>query len=241
MPEPCLRWQEKSVKNSLATRRILILAGARQCGKTTLVRMLATTNTIYRTLDDPTLLRAAEADPQGFVTHDNALMIIDEVQRVPELLQAIKQDVDTNQQPGRFLLTGSANIQSLPAVKESLAGRSRKIHLRPLAMGEIHANPPGFITQAFAGKFYPHQVQTTAGNQHNGYDKDAYLRCAMHGGYPEVRRLQTDRAMRAWHKDYLAAMVERDLRDITNIRRQDAMKKLIQILAAWSSKLMDIA
>ena len=245
MHESYLRWQEMSVKNALETRRILILAGSRQCGKTTLARMLSVDHSIYRTLDDLTLLRAAQADPQGFVRHGNELMIIDEIQRIPDLLQAIKQDVDDNQRPGRFLLTGSANIQSLPTVKESLAGRSRKIHLRPLAVGEIYGNPPRFIAQAFAGKFYPAKPQ--AGSQkipkdQNGkYDKDSYLSYAMRGGYPEARKLNSDKAMRSWHKDYLQAMIERDLKDITNIRRKEAMMKMIQVLAAWSAKFMDIA
>jgi hypothetical protein len=120
---------------------VLILAGSRQCGKTTLVKEMADGKTIYRTLDDPTLLNAAMSDPQGFIRHDDALMIIDEVQRAPLLLQAIKQDVDLNQKTGRFLLTGSANIQSLPGVTESLAGRVSKARLRPLALGEIYNVP----------------------------------------------------------------------------------------------------
>lgn len=262
------RWQSEVIKNALETRRILVLVGARQCGKTTLVQRLAFTNSrnleihfnkqgfsygggsgsgagygdgsgyggessnhIYRTLDDITLFEAARNDPVGFVKHGDELMIIDEVQRVPELLSAVKQDVDHNQKAGRFLLTGSANIQSLPNVSESLAGRVRKIRLRPLTLGEIKGISPNFITQAFQENF--------SKNDHVN-SKDDYLVYALQGGYPEARNFN-DKERYIWHKDYLEALIERDLKDIVNIRRKDSMVKLLETLAAWSSKFIDIS
>ncbi len=228
------RWQYPIIKNALKTRRVLILAGARQCGKTTLAKDLASQNTIYRTLDDLTLLEAAQSDPHGFVHHNNELMIIDEIQRAPILLQAIKQEVDTNQNYGRFLLTGSANIQTLPGITESLAGRIRKIRLRPLAQGEIFNVEPNFIEKAFSETF------KNKSQLNKGYDKHAYLSDAFCGGYPEARSLGT-KEMRRWHQDYLDALIERDLKDILNIKRQDSMKDLLHTLASWSSKFMDIS
>src|SRR5687767_14811993 len=123
------RWQEKAVKSALKTRCVLLLSGARQCGKTTLAKEIATEGTIYRTLDNLALRELAINDPDGFVKHTSKMLIIDEVQRAPDLLSAIKLVVDENTAPGQFLLTGSANIQSLPSVQESLAGRIRKIRL----------------------------------------------------------------------------------------------------------------
>ena len=230
--DPYPRWQEKRIQQALASRRVLILAGARQCGKTTLAKTLSTSDTIYRTLDDVTLLEAALNDPHGFVRHGHQLMIIDEVQRAPLLLQAVKKNVDETQTPGRFLLTGSANIQSLPGVTESLAGRVRKIRLRPLAMGEIHRTLPHFIEQAFDGYFDASAPSS---------DKEAYVQDAFRGGFPEAIRLHTEKERHLWHQDYLEALMERDLKDIAQIRRQDSMLKLVQALAAWSSKFMDIA
>jgi predicted AAA+ superfamily ATPase len=227
------RWQFDIVKKALKSRRVLILAGPRQCGKTTLAKQLASSNTIYRTLDDVTLLEAAQNDPHGFVTHDKGLMIIDEVQRAPVLLQAVKQDVDLNQKSGRFLLTGSANIQSLPGVTESLAGRVRKIRLRPLSQGEISGGKSNFLKLAFSGKF-------KISAKKNLKNKDTYLKMAFKGGYPEALRAKEKDAQR-WHKDYLSAIIERDLQDIINIKRHDSMHKLLEILAAWSSKFMDIS
>ncbi len=227
------RWQEKGIRQALTSRRVLVLEGPRQCGKTTLAKALSAADSIYRTLDDVTLLDAALSDPHGFVRHGNQLMIIDEVQRAPLLLQAVKKDVDEFQDFGRFLLTGSANIQSLSGVTESLAGRVRKIRLRPLAVGETYKTKPLFVTQAFDGKFMP--------LARSDYDKEAYLREAFQGGFPEARRLHTAKERHQWHQDYLEAMMERDLKDITHIKRQDSMLKLVETLAAWSSKFMDIA
>lgn len=231
MPGSYARWQAEGLRKALSKRRAVILAGPRQCGKTTLVKALAGTGSIYRTLDDATLLNAALSDPRGFVRHNDGTMIIDEVQRAPLLLPAIKQEVDESQRPGRFLLTGSANIQSLPTVTESLAGRVSSIRLRPLALGEIHASPPHFLQNAFKQEF------PVSGS----WDKDAYLAEAIKGGFPEPRLLQDERDNRAWHRDYMNALIERDLKDIANIRRKDSMIKLIEVLAAWSSKFMDVA
>ena len=140
------RWVESSLKKALKTRRIVILSGSRQCGKTTLAKMITNNNYTYRTLDDIALLKAAQNDPHGFVkTSPNETMIIDEIQRVPELLTAIKKAVDENTRYAQYLITGSVNIQTLPTVKESLAGRVKKRRLRPLTQGEIIKKKPKFI------------------------------------------------------------------------------------------------
>lgn len=229
------RWQEQKIRQALRTRRVLLLAGARQCGITTLAKIVSADEGIYRTLDDETLLNAAQDDPQGFVRHNSRLMVIDEVQRAPSLIRAVKSDVDENQDTGRFLLTGSANIQSLPGVQESLAGRVRKARLRPLALGEIHQKEPQFIVNAFLQKF-----NSPALIEGKAFDKNAYISAAFRGGYPEALRLQALKEIRRWHLDYLEALLERDLKDITQVRRKDSMSKLVEVLAAWSSRLIDI-
>lgn len=220
-----------TIKQLMIERRVLLLSGVRQCGKTTLAHQLESEETEYRTLDDGTLREAAENDPQGFIKRSVKTLIIDEVQRVPPLLSAIKKAVDEDITSGQYLLTGSTNIQSLPTVSESLAGRIAKIRLRPLAQGEIQRTAPSFFDSAFNQSF-------SSGN--TNYDRDAILEIAFRGGFPEPMLLQ-DRARKRWHTDYVNAILERDLKEIARIHRKNAMRELVRTLAAWSGKFMDLS
>ena len=225
------RWQHRTIETAMKERRVLLLTGPRQCGKTTMVRQLAAKDTEYRTLDDTTLKETAEADPQGFVEHDSGMLIIDEVQRVPSLLPAIKKVVDEDTRAGQFLLTGSADIQTLPNVQESLAGRVAKIRLRTLTEGEIRGSQPKFLQRAFDQELrFGWKV----------YDRDDVLEAAFRGGFPEAIALE-GRARRRWHRDYIDALLERDLKDIARIHRHDAMRELVRVMAAWSAKFMDVS
>lgn len=225
------RWLKNIVQSAMKTRRVLLLSGARQCGKTTLARELLDKNSEYRTLDDIGLRQLAASDPNGFVKHNKSTLIIDEVQRVPALLSAIKMVVDTDTRPGQYLLTGSANIQSLPGAQESLAGRVRKLRLRTLCQGEISGCQPTFLERAFAQDFKQNSIT---------YERSDILKLAARGGFAEVLLL-SEQERASWHKDYVQSLIERDLKDIAQISKQDAMHQLIEVLAAWSSKTIDIA
>lgn len=225
------RWQKTTIQQMLSERRVLLLTGPRQCGKTTLARELESDQVEYRTLDDGTLREAALNDPMGFIKRNAKMLIIDEVQRAPVLLPAIKKAVDEDIRPGQYLLTGSANIQTLPTVRESLAGRIAKIRLRPLAQGEIQKTVPRFIESAFEQSF------PRAGSQH---DRDALLEIAFKGGFPEPMLLQ-DRGRKRWHGDYIDAILERDLTEIARIHRKNAIRELVNVLGALSGKLMDLS
>ena len=228
-----VRWQKKSIDDAMKTRRVLLLSGARQCGKTTLAKQLATRNTDYRTLDDVALRQLAESDPHGFVRHTGRTLIIDEVQRAPALLSAIKMVVDEDTRPGQYLLTGSANIQAIPGAQESLAGRISKVRLRPLSQGELLGAKPNFLSHAFKQSFSKQRGE-------KAYDRNAILDMAFRGGFPEVIKLKPNER-RNWHRDYIEALLDRDLKDIAKITRQSAMRELVGILAAWSGKFMDIS
>jgi len=231
MTKPFPRWQKKTIKNLMPERRVLLLNGPRQSGKTTLAQELKSDQVEYRTLDDSTLKEAAEVDPQGFVKHSASTLIIDEVQRVTSLFPAIKRAVDEDSRPGQYLLTGSTNIQSLPTVRESLAGRIAKIRLRPLTQGEILKRTPRFIDSAFDQSFSSNQVH---------FDRDTLLETALKGGFPEPMTLQ-ERGRKRWHDDYIDALLERDLKEIARIQRNRAMRELVHVLAAWSGKFMDLS
>jgi uncharacterized protein len=233
MPTEYARWQQTSLERAIATRRVVLLTGARQCGKTTLARRLLPNKARYLTLDDASTRQSALEDPRLFVapTTGKDTLIIDEVQKAPDLLPAIKQVVDTDNRPGQFLLTGSANVLTLPTVTESLAGRIGKVRLRPLTQGEVLGARPGFLHNAFAQKFAVPAKR---------YGRDALTDIVFRGGFPEAMRL-AGKARRSWHQDYVDALIEHDLKDVANIRHADVMRDLVKVLAAWSSKFMDIA
>ena len=155
-----------------------MVVGPRQCGKTTLVRNLRRAERAYLTLDDDTALQGAREDPAAFVRSLDRVTI-DEVQRAPDLLRAIKQSVDQDRRPGRFLLTGSANVLTLPTVSESLAGRLEVVRLLPLSRAEIRGRKPQFLRKAFAGSLVKPSESVI----------DAELvRAVLAGGYPEMLR-----------------------------------------------------
>ncbi len=231
MSRSYVRWQRDTLEKALETRRVGLLCGARQCGKTTLAKELVSEDIAYRALDDPAVRQIAETDPRGFVRHSGKTLFIDEIQRAPDLLSAIKINVDEDTRPGQYLLTGSADIQSSPGVRESLAGRIRKVRLRPLTHGEILGAPPDFLDRAFRQDFcHPDRA----------YDRDTMLDISFGGGFPEAILLG-EAERRLWHRDYVHALLERDLRDLGRIQRRDAMSELIHTLAAWSGKFMDIS
>ena len=231
MPDLIARWLEQRLRQALSERRVVLLAGARQTGKTTLARALAASDGEYRNLDGRLMRESAEADPHSFVRHKTRLLVIDEAQRAPDLLPAIKLAVDEDDRLGQYLLTGSAELGAVPSVRESLAGRVARLRLRPLTQGEIAGCRPHFLSRAFAGQFETMQGDT---------ERDALLELGIRGGYPEPLRL-SERARRGWHRDYIAALLDRDLKDIARIQRMAAMRDLIEALAAWSSRTIDIA
>ncbi|WP_051609281.1 ATP-binding protein [Fodinicurvata fenggangensis] len=225
------RWQQSCVEKRLKDRRVLLLAGARQCGKTTLARSLHGADTEYRTLDNPNICAAALEDPISFVHHDAQTLIIDEIQRAPALLSAIKLMVDQDLRPGQFLLTGSTNLSAIPQVQESLAGRIARIRLRPFTQAERIGTAPHFLHNAFNMNL-PKKVPPISREQIGNL--------AFMGGYPEALGLDKS-GRQEWHQDYIRALLDRDLADIARIHRHDAMRRLVEIVAAWSSKLLTIA
>lgn len=224
------RWLLPILSDSLKYRRVVLVTGPRQAGKTTLVESFVGLTGAYFSLDELSYRQSALSDPHEFVKSDVMPMVIDEVQRVPDLLPAIKREVDKNSQPGQFLITGSANVQALPTMQESLAGRVRRLQLMTLAQGEIQGKDPIFIKNAFQGVFIK--------NSQN-YTKQDIINMALRGGFPEILSLPSNQRS-AWHKDYIDALLHRDLGDISKIHRMEAMESLIEILAAWSGKFMDI-
>ncbi|MBD3222020.1 DUF4143 domain-containing protein [bacterium] len=218
---------------ALADSPVVLLHGPRQCGKTTLARGLGDDGgRRYVTLDDAATLDAVRADPGGFVLDIEGPVTIDEVQRVPELFLAIKQSVDRDRRPGRFLLTGSANALFVPRAADSLAGRMEIVRLHPLSEVEIGRQQPGFLDRVFAGGF-----KMAQGERLGPKLADLIVR----GGFPESVRRQTARGRNTWARDYLTAIIQRDVRELSRIQRIDILPRLLELAAGQTARLVNVS
>ncbi|MCJ8317563.1 MAG: ATP-binding protein [Idiomarina sp.] len=199
-------------------------------GKSTLCHQVAS-DRHYLTFDDHAILTAAQQDPTGFIQSLPEQVTLDEIQRVPELILAIKAEVDRNRQPGRFLLTGSANLLLLPKVKESLAGRVEILHLHPLAELEKEQNKPAFLEALFSGKLKPRITQAQQ-------ELLGIAERVCQGGYPEPLTRSASRA-RQWYRQYLQTIIQNDVKDIANIRDEDELLRLAELLALRTGNLLN--
>ncbi len=219
---------ERRAEEALADTPVVLIVGPRRAGKTTLVRKMGEAGRTYITLDDQTALQAAQSDPVGFIRGlDRA--IIDEIQRAPELLLAIKKSVDEDYRPGRFLLTGSANVLTLPRVADSLAGRMETLSMLPLARAEILGTESTFLERLFAGR-----LERTPG----AIVGDDLIQLVLLGGFPEAIARESERRRKDWARSYLTSILTRDLRDIAEIEKLAELPKFVRILAELSGKLV---
>lgn len=209
---------------------VVCLLGPRQSGKTTLARSLDPDRG-YVSLDEQNYLHLAMDDPAGFIRGLPETVTLDEVQRAPGLLTEIKRAVDENRRPGRFLLTGSANLLFLPQVSESLAGRMEVVHLHPLAESEKERNSGNFLRVLLDGALKPGI----------GTELDVNVSLAerlIAGGYPEPNRRIPSRA-RHWHRQYLRSLIDRDVRDIARIKDSNELSRLLELLALRTAELLN--
>jgi predicted AAA+ superfamily ATPase len=216
---------------ALTDTRVVVVNGARQVGKSTLARLAteARGNATAYYLDNDPVRAAALADPAGFV-HADGLVMIDEIQRAPDLLLAIKAEVDRNPRPGRFLLTGSARLWGLKGVPDILPGRSETVELWPLAQGEISGGPDEFVDAVFGDDEPP--------LAHGVLRRSDYVERALRGGFPEaVRRVDLGRRGR-FFESYISDLIERDIRQISEIERTAELRQLVQALAASAGGLL---
>ena len=219
---------EPRIAEALLDTPGVLLAGPRQAGKTTLVRHIAAQQGLrYLTLDDGLTLLSAREDPVGMVRSlDRA--VIDEIQRAPQLLLAIKKSVDEDRRPGRFLLTGSANLMALPTVADSLAGRMETLSLLPLSQSEMALRQANWIDQAFAGRIL--QASTPAVGE-------ALVERVLRGGYPEAVARPAGRRRTTWARQYIDALIERDVRDIAHIDKLDQLPRFLRALAHTAGQM----
>ena len=224
---------EDSIRLAMSDTPVVLLNGARQTGKTTLAEMIAeNTGAQYFTLDDAATLALAAGDPVGFIRNLSGPVVLDEIQKAPDLFPAIKLAVDKDRRPGRFLLTGSANVMTLPRLSESLAGRMEVIPLFPFSAGELAGQREGFLKRLFDGTLAEAKLLSA---------KDDLPARLVRGGFPEaVQRVADDRRA-AWFASYISTLLQRDVRDLARVETLHALPNLLKLLATRASGLLNLA
>ena len=227
------RFAEAALVETLGDTPAVLIHGPRQCGKTTLARSVGEARDYaYFSFDDDVTLAAARADPVGFVGELPDHVVLDEVQRAPVIFPALKSAVDRRRTPGRFLLTGSANVLLLPALADSLAGRLGLLRLHPLAQCELASREPGFLDLLFDGGFKVRKFDRLG--------KGLAERIAA-GGYPAALARSTARRRAVWYRDYIETLVQRDVRDLARIASLDALPRLLALAAGQTARLINIS
>lgn len=204
----------------------LLITGARQVGKSTLALQLGIEN--YLTLDDIATYQSAKADPKGFILSLSKPVIIDEIQRVPELFIVIKEQIDRDRRAGQFVLTGSSSLQGFRDLSDSLAGRIGIVDLYGFNLSEIYARNFNLMDYLFSGASFSLLV--------NNIDIPLHI---IKGGFPEVQTITHAKTRMLWFSSYIRTYIERDLHDVGNIRNLDSFMRLYLLLALRSANLLN--
>jgi uncharacterized protein len=226
----------RNLKNSLLAASkdtpVIMVNGARQTGKSTLIKGLFPQDSApqYVTFDDLNTLGSARSDPQRFIQDLPERVIIDEIQRAPDLMLPIKHSVDKNRRPGRFFLTGSANVLALPRVADTLVGRIEIHTLWPLSQGEIRGVQESFVDTIFSS------TKLEAGKLLKVKEITEILAL---GGYPDVLQRETQARRKSWFNGYISTLIERDVRDLRHIEQLTVMPKLLRLLASRTGGLLN--
>ena len=227
------RYAEGPLVEALADSPAVLVHGPRQCGKTTLARWVGSSRGYdYISFDNDVARAAAEADPAGFVAGLPERVILDEVQRVPSLFTALKQEIDARRTPGRFLLTGSSQVLLVPALSDSLAGRMEIRRLHPLSQCEIQGGVPNFLDDLFDGAF-----RTVT----SGRLGDELAVLMVGGGYPAALARPTARRRINWYRNFIDTQLQRDVRDMARISALEVLPRLLSASASQTSRLYNLS
>ena len=225
------RFAESLLRAALADSPVVLVHGPRQCGKTTLTRIVGDrAGYSYISFDAEPARAAAEADPIGFVADLPERVILDEVQHVPRLFAAIKAAVDRRRTPGRFILTGSANVLLVPSLSDSLAGRMEILRLHPLAQAELARRQPRFLDRLFGNGFGVRQSERLG---------PELVDRMLAGGYPPAIARPAPRRRALWYRSYVESLVQRDVRDMSRIASLDILPRLLAAAAAQTACLFN--
>lgn len=226
------RHLSEKILSAVSDTPVVLINGGRQTGKSTLVKDLLSTSHAYWTFDDSSTISAVKNDPIGFVSNLKFPVILDEIQRVPEIFLPIKTIVDKERHPGQFVLTGSANVLMLPNLADSLAGRMEIHTLYPLSQGEILGIKEDFISQLF-GLGNLDALETLS--------FDSLVDRILKGGYPEIqKRLSFDR-QKEWFRSYVMTILQKDIRDLSDLEGLMELPNLLSLLASRAGNLLNMS
>jgi len=237
------RYLQEPIFESLKHFPAVLLTGARQVGKSTLAQALikASWDATYFTLDDRTILDAALRDPDGFVNGLPMPVVIDEVQKAPDLLRAIKRGVDQNRRPGQYLLTGSANIMTLSTISESLAGRIALHTLHPFCWPEFLQKPKPTILKDFFGGIDSKKLLKKYSRTSLKDYRPRLIETILRGGYPTPALMDSDQAREEWFSSYRQTYLERDLLNIKSIENLPDFNRLLSLAALRTGRLLNLS
>ena len=214
--------------------RVVVILGARQVGKSTLLEQVAATEKADRrilTFDDQAIRAAATADPAGFIAGLRTPVALDEVQRVPEVMTEIKLRVDRDQSPGQFTITGSANLLEMKQVRKSLAGRAEYLRLHPFSQGEVNGRQERFVPDLALGHF-PEIVDAPVG-------RPAYADLLAKGGYPEAQLRAPNRRAR-FFQSYIDGIMDKDLATLGDVADRALVARLLSAIGATSAAELNV-
>ena len=223
------RLVENRINSLLSVAKIVLVTGPRQSGKTTLVKKIATNKMSFLSLDNPTLIAAAQADPFGFINGKDPV-VIDEVQRAPNLIKAIKSVIGSKRKAGRFLLTGSTNLTTKSLVSDELVSQLKSVSLFPLSQAEIQSGKGNFLNDVFDLK------ELTVGELQTG---EKLINLIFAGGYPEALNRENQIRRSDWYRNYVNDIVHNDVPELAETPNTGEISKLIEIMADYSGNLMN--
>jgi predicted AAA+ superfamily ATPase len=237
------RYLQSPILESLKHFPVVLLTGARQVGKSTLAQALikGPWDATYFTLDDRAILDAALRDPDGFISGLPIPAVIDEVQKAPDLLRAIKRSVDQNRRPGQYLLTGSANIITLSTVSESLAGRIALHTLHPFCWPEFLGKPEPTVLKDLFGEIDSKQLLRKYPRTSQKDYKPRLIERILKGGYPPAALMESDQAREQWFSSYRQTYLERDLLNIKSVENLPDFNRLLSLAALRTGRLLNLS
>ncbi len=214
---------------------VILVEGARTVGKSTLLRELATaTGARLLDLDDLSTREAVEADPMVFLGGPSPVFV-DEYQHVPTVLDAIKSELNKSSRPGRFILTGSARHDSLPAAAQALTGRLHRVPIHPLSQTEIEGSTGNLLADLI------HDPTAVVGLPTSSTTREDYIERVITGGFPISLNRQSQTARHRWFDDYIRLTLERDVRELSRIRQAVALPRVLERLAGQTAQILNVA